>query len=539
MQLRSCRVATTVALLLLTCVSAGAGDAPGPQLFATSDRCAACHNGLKAPDGTEISFSDDWSGSLMANAARDPYWQASVRRELLAHPMAAEAIEHECAACHMPMSRFEARAGGGHDGIFAHLAPAGVPTRSDQLALDGVSCSVCHQISAEGLGEESSFTAGFEVDRALPLGSRQAFGPYEIDEGRRTVMSSASLFSPVKATHIQGSELCASCHTLITHSLDEDGNVIGELPEQVPYLEWRHGAYADVMSCQDCHMPTVDEPTAIASVLGQPREQVSRHVFRGGNFLVPAMLDRERTALGVVASSAALARTSALTREHLGESAAGLSVDPPRVSGSRASFAVTIESFAGHKLPTAYPSRRAWLHVLLRDVEGATVFESGRLREDGSIQGNDNDQDAARYEPHHRTIVSAEQVQIYEPILGLPDGRVTTVLLSADRYLKDNRLLPAGFDKQTAEPRIAVRGAALDDEDFTEGGDRVEFQIEVDAARGPFSVEVELLYQPIGYRWAMNVATPASIEAERFVAAFEALERESTALLARAEAVGR
>ncbi|MCK7480375.1 MAG: hypothetical protein M0C28_26330 [Candidatus Moduliflexus flocculans] len=36
---------------------------------------------------------------------------------------------------------------------------------------------------------------------------------------------------------------------------------------------------------------------------------------------------------------------------------------------------------------------------------------------------------------------------------------MTTVLLSASQYLKDNRILPAGFDKATAHGDIAVRGA--------------------------------------------------------------------------------
>ena len=45
----------------------------------------------------------------------------------------------------------------------------------------------------------------------------------------------------------------------------------------------------------------------------------------------------------------------------------------------------------------------------------------------------------------------------------------------ASRYLKDNRLLPHGFDKRTAEPDIAVHGAALDDPDFTGAGDRVRY----------------------------------------------------------------
>ena len=48
----------------------------------------------------------------MANSARDPYWQAAVRRETVDHPAAASAIQNECSACHMPMARFQAHVAG-------------------------------------------------------------------------------------------------------------------------------------------------------------------------------------------------------------------------------------------------------------------------------------------------------------------------------------------------------------------------------------------------------------------------------------------
>ena len=60
-------------------------------------------------------------------------------------------------------------------------------------------------------------------------------------------------------------------------------------------------------------------------------------------------------------------------------------------AGSRLAFDVVVENLAGHKLPTAYSSRRAWLHVLVRDGAGRAAFESGAPRPDGSIAGNDND----------------------------------------------------------------------------------------------------------------------------------------------------
>ena len=58
--------------------------------------------------------------------------------------------------------------------------------------------------------------------------------------------------------------------------------------------------------------------------------------------------------------------------------------------------------------------------------------------------------DATRFEPHYTEITRPGQVEIYEAILADREGKVTTGLLTGVRFIKDNRLLPHGFDKQTA-----------------------------------------------------------------------------------------
>jgi len=133
------------------------------------------------------------------------------------------------------------------------------------------------------------------------------------------------------------------------------------------------------------------------------------------------------------------------------------------------------------------------------------IFESGRVTAEGLIEGNDNDADASRFEPHYTEIKATEEVQIYESILSDQRGGVTTGLLTAVDYLKDNRLLPRGFDKASADRDIAVRGDAAGDADFVGGSDRIRYSIDTAGASGPFTVEAELLYTPIGFRWARNL----------------------------------
>lgn len=528
-----------ILIAVLASIGLAAAAARAPQLFIASDRCQACHNGLVTARGEDVSIGSDWRASMMANAARDPYWQASIRRETLANPKIAAAAEHECSACHMPMARYQAKAEGRMGSVFAHLPVVPGGGEEAALAVDGVSCAVCHQIRKDNLGQRESFTAGFVVDNGTAWGSRKIFGPYDVDKGRQRVMQSSSGFLPEKAGHVQDSELCATCHTLFTHAFSDQGEIVGELPEQVPYLEWRHSAFNGRMSCQACHMPKVEGKTPISSTLGQPREDFARHVFRGGNFFMPRLLNLHRDVLGVAAEPLELETASARTAAHLAASSAELAVLGAKVEDGTLIAEVEVRNLAGHKLPTAYPSRRAWLHFTVHDAGGAVVFESGRPNADGSIAGNDNDADPARFEPHYTEIRDPNEVQIYEPILGAPGDEVTTVLLAATHYLKDNRLLPLGFDKATADGDVAVKGGAAEDADFKAGGDRVRYAVPIGGAAGPFTVRAELWYQPISFRWAGNVDDLPSEEARRFKSFHGPMAGSSAIALAKAEAAVR
>jgi len=502
------------------------------DLFVTSDRCLACHNNLITPSGQNVSIGANWQSSMMAHAARDPYWQAAVSRECLEHPESSEAIQDECSACHMPMARYQAKTAGGKGAVFVHLPFLPVATPLHQLSVDGVSCTICHQIQLDKLGTPESFTAGFMVDTAQPLGEREVYGPYEIDAGRTRVMQSSALVVPQQGRHVQDSALCASCHTLFTHTRAPGGKIIGELPEQVPYLEWQHSAYNNTKHCQSCHMPPLAESMNITSVMGQDREQFSRHVFRGGNFLMPKIFSRNRVDLGVVALPQDLENASAQTRQNLAENTARLALERADLSNGRLMLDVKITQLAGHKLPTAYPSRRVWLHVVLTDRNGRIVFESGKFQTDGAIAGNDNDADPTQFEPHYARIETSDQVQIYEAIMADADGNITTGLLRALRFVKDNRILPEGFDKTTADEDIAIRGRALQDSDFGAGTDTVRHALSLDGVERPVHVKAELWYQPIGYRWAQNLREQQSAEIERFIKYYGDMASSSGTILA-------
>jgi hypothetical protein len=509
---------------------------PHGPVFRTSDRCVACHNGLTTSSGEDVSIGLEWRASIMANSSRDPYWQGSVRRESIDHPESTAAIENECSICHMPAVHFRDRDEGRQTQVFARLPLQKFP-KGDHAAADGVTCSVCHQIEKTGLGSEATFVGNVVIAKPIQNDVRPEYGPFDVDKGHQTVMhSSSATYLPTRGDHIRDAGLCGSCHTLITAALGPKGEKVARFPEQVPFQEWQHSDYATTQTCQDCHMPRVNEAVAVTALYGPLREGMHRHVFVGSNFVMEGMLQDHRDELATEALPEELDAAMKRTAEFLKTQAAKVTITNVDATTNGLAVDVHVENLGGHKLPTAYPSRRAWLHVSVKDSNGQLVFESGALNPDGSIVGNHNDVDPLKFEPHYREITSPQQVEIYEPILKDSEGKVTTGLLHAVGYLKDNRLLPHGFDKATAEKDIAVTGDAADDPGFTDKGSSVRYLVSTRNAAGPFKIEAELWFQPIGFRWAHNLAPYKAEEPQRLVRYYEAAARRSAMVLAKAEA---
>jgi hypothetical protein len=74
--------------------------------------------------------------------------------------------------------------------------------------------------------------------------------------------------------------------------------------------------------------------------------------------------------LGLTASSAQLEAAQAGTLQILQSETATIAVENLIDGGTTVSADVRIEVLAGHKFPTAYPSRRAWIHLTVTDAAG-------------------------------------------------------------------------------------------------------------------------------------------------------------------------
>lgn len=468
--------------------------------FLTSDRCSACHDNIQAADG-DGSHVDAWSPSVHSKAAQDPYYLATVRAEILTDLLPAEDIQKTCAPCHLGMADTSAAAAGASQEFLDEAAQEGHDLNS--LFLEGVSCLVCHQMQDENTTiMAGEFEAPFKITEP---GSelRALYGPYGIADDMRGIMEGSIGFTTHEWTGDSSSEVCAPCHTLYTPTFNTDGTASGMfLPEQTPYYELKASDHADE-SCVSCHMPQVGAGK-LALQSKEDVEQLHSHALLGPNSFMLEMLGDDSGKLDDrVAASKAFMETAATVDATL--------------SGKELIVDVTSET--GHKFPTAFPSRRAWIHVTAKDASGAVIFESGGY-DDRTGRINGADKDELSVEPHHDVISDPNNVQIYESFLGTSEGEPTTTLLYGTHYVKDNRLLPAGFDAAKLdidEKDVAPVGDAATDENFQPGSDRVTYTL----PEGVASVDVQVVYQSISYHWGQHLATDESAEHTAFKEMFE------------------
>lgn len=487
--------------------------------FSGSKNCAVCHDGISDNKGNDLSIVKDWSASMMANAAKDPLWKAKVSSEMNRNPDLKDVIADKCTRCHMPMASVESHFNNEKIALFE----GGYIEPSDKLhdaAMDGVSCTLCHQIADnETFGTPEGMSGHFAINE-----QRDIYGQYSGVLTRP--MQNNVGYTPTFSKHVSTSELCGSCHNLKTPYVDvTNGELITDtlFPEQMPYGEWQVSSFADdgatPSTCQQCHMPSVNNSSVAISNRPNgvtPRDKFSQHLFLGANTYMLSILKNNADKLnttGVNFDNMINQNRAFLT------TSGSVNVLAATILNDQLNFNVQVNNAIGHKLPTAYPSRRAYLHVTIKNDAGNIVFESGKTQSNGAIVGNDGDIDRTRYEPHYQLITSEQQVQIYETIMGNTENTVTYTLLESAQYLKDNRVLPQGFDKNTVPDDVGVYGLAKTDDSFIQGQDSLRYQIDVSPfTSNYFTIELSLDYQPVAYSFLQDLFTDESIAVTRFKA---------------------
>jgi hypothetical protein len=479
---------------------------PTSQKVAHSSHCAGCHGyddtkmALVDESGHDVNIFDDWQISMMGLSAHDPFWRATLAHEVNLYPTAKAAIETTCLKCHSPLGSIQAHLHGMEYSYQTML--------EDTLGLDGVSCSSCHQQPTQNLGKGQSGNFTIDTNRVMFGHLPDPFkGPMQIYVG----------FEPTFSDHIYSSGVCAGCHTLITQTLTEQGNPTGNFfVEQATYHEWLNSSYpAQGKECQTCHLPFIPDGVVIATdfLALEPRQPFGLHQFFGGNTAMLSLMNDNKTELGLPKASSDAAWTESISNNRLSlHKAADITIEPVIVVNDTLYARLTIKNKTGHKLPSGYPSRVAWLEVILVDHDGQdTIYANGLMDAQGQIIGRD-----LPVEPHHEICKSADDVQIYELAMSDINGHLTTRLNAAYEPLKDNRILPAGFQRNHAVyDTVAIWGNALSDINYdaesAKGQDEIEYRIPLHGRIGFGDLQVSLHYQTLPPRWMDDIFTDDTI----------------------------
>ena len=491
------------------------------RLVTASAVCASCHTGLDNGEGVDYSFDTNWRTSMMAHSGKDPYWLATMSSEISKHSQHKALIEDKCSVCHMPLAHFDAKTNEYPIEVFGEGFRDSNNPYYD-LAADGVSCTLCHQIRADNLGQEESFSGGYVID--TKMSTRIAYGSHDVLPEPANIMINRSGYEPRYGEHVLDSALCATCHTLYTPYLDAQGEFAGYFPEQTVYQEWENSAYKGTQTCQECHMPKATGYVAASTEWGPLSKFTRLHTFTGANAFMLRLLNANAQSVSLTAEDVQMQAAIERVTEQLQTNSAELTLDVLSIEEGMLTAEVAIHPLTGHKFPSGYPSRRVWLHLTITDETDNILFESGAVEANGLIIGNDNDADPTQYEPHYAQITTPDQVQIYESIMLDIEDQVTTGLLLGAAYAKDNRLLPDGFDITTASPDIAPYGVAGKDSDFSASGDTVVYEIVLQQPPSTLTVSVELLYQSIGYRWIENLRGYDTSETRQFFTLYETVD---------------
>ncbi len=467
--------------------------------FVTAGRCAGCHGhdslgiAMVAGEGEDVNVADDWRSSMMANSARDPFFLAKVEHEGLEYPGHKEAIEHNCMKCHAPLAVFEQKMLGNPPFTLAQYD-------TSVMAQDGVSCLACHMQNPDSAGRFFSGDLHFD--------SARVWGPYTQDQINPDIMQYFVGFTPDQGPHILDGRVCAGCHTAINRTLDLEGNFTGGyFYEQTMWQEYENSIYFGTeQNCRSCHMPRIQDSIVLASeyiFLSGQSPFGKHHLSGGGNFMLKLMKDHIGT-LGIPATAAQFDSTIARTQYQL-EHALELHTEVAGRTDDTVFVDVHLTNIIGHKIPSGFPNRRAFVQVIALTATGDTLFQSGGW--DGTYEVNGHDAD---YEPHHDVITQGDQVQIYEFVMGDVNGDVTRVLNRAAIRVKDNRLVPIGYStSHFSYDTTAIAGRALSDADFNHdaggmegnGGDIVHYHIATNGYAGAVHVTTKVFYQQVPPLW--------------------------------------
>lgn len=507
-----------------------AGMVDSNILFPTSRSCGGCHGhdplmtAFITSTGEDVNIHDDWRSSMMANSAKDPFWRAKVSHEILLNPAHSLELQDKCTSCHAPTGHYQAKL---HDKKQFYLM---ADLLTDSLGLDGVTCQACHAQAPGPNGSLHSGQLNFDTNNI-----RVAYGPYEFVFN--PPMINFVGVTPLYGDHISDAGVCAGCHSLVTATVDHQGAYTGgTFVEQATYHEWLNSRYdksQDNITCQGCHMEQIDDAVVISANYQFlfAKFPFGLHELAGANMTMLKLMKENRQKLGLNAEAEHFDSTLAATLRMLQHKTLDLQLKADDVSGDTMDFSLKLSNKAGHKFPSGYPSRRAWVEFEVLNAAGQTIFHSGKTNPDFTIVGEN-----AAYEPHYQTINSPDQVQIYEIVPVDVLGDFTNVLERAATSIKDNRLTPQGFRSNHPVYDTTQVVNIGNDPDFNRfadgsegsGADILHFKLPINGYNGLVSVRARVWYQSLPPKWMAPMFAFSTPEIDSFRTMFDAADKSPT-----------
>lgn len=338
------------------------------EVFFPASRCAVCHQDTHA----------GWSQSLHRNAGREPFYKESV--ELLQHSRGIEPTRH-CESCHAPV---------------ALLSGALITGSKEPRSLDdeGVTCSVCHAITAARADGTGSYTI-----RRPALLAREDGTPIFGDVSNEQILADIPAHKrAVMRPLLKQPEFCATCHK---SSAPPELNHYKFTRGFSAYDEWQQSGAshetvtpfyrrAERTDCRACHMSRVDSANDLAAKNGL----IASHRWLGANTAAPLFYKQaeqvamtEKFLQANVLNVDIFAVKSATTGEPLVPLAVGEDNCVALAPGQEATVEVVIANRnAAHSFP---PELRdlyeAWVEFEAMDAAGKTIYRSGFLQADASL----------------------------------------------------------------------------------------------------------------------------------------------------------
>ena len=343
--------------------------------FFPSSRCASCHQDTHAA----------WAESLHRNAAREPFYRESA--DILLRTRGIEFTRH-CESCHTPVALFSGA-----------LTKDSGKTKAPFTPMDdeGVTCSVCHSITEARLDGTGSFTI-----RRPALLAREDGAPIYGDFTDEQILADVPAHKrAVMRPLLKSPEFCATCHKVdAPPSLNGYKHIRGFSA----YDEWQQSgaSHESVLpfyrrdqrtDCRACHMPKVESANDRAAKQGR----IASHRWLGANTAAPLFYNQNKQ----VELSTEFLKTDvleldifAIRREATGELIAPLSAGGGNCITPLPNEEVVVEVVvsnrnAAHSFPPEVRDLyEAWVEFEALDASGKTIYHSGNLEPDGSLDGS-------------------------------------------------------------------------------------------------------------------------------------------------------